>query len=75
MLMPGDMPKLPQEVSALFFGGISLASEPCADAYAALLDREATDRAVMIDPNIRPRFIKDIARYRARLDRMWRRRI
>ncbi|MBY6142053.1 carbohydrate kinase [Leisingera daeponensis] len=70
MLESGDMPKLPQEVSALFFGGISLASEPCADAYAALLDREATDRAVMIDPNIRPRFIKDIARYRARLDRM-----
>ncbi|MFW8594303.1 carbohydrate kinase family protein [Cribrihabitans neustonicus] len=70
MLEPAAMPKLPAEISALFFGGISLASEPCAEAYAVLLEREGQGRAVMIDPNIRPRFIKDITRYRARLDRM-----
>ncbi|WP_323776947.1 carbohydrate kinase [Leisingera sp.] len=70
MLKPSDMPRLPAEVSALFFGGISLASEPCAEAYSALLEREGPDRAVMIDPNIRPRFIQDIKQYRARLDRM-----
>ena len=70
MLQPEDMPTLPHEISALFFGGISLACEPSADAYAALLAQEAARCVVMIDPNIRPRFIQDIDRYRARLDRM-----
>ncbi|WP_298905062.1 carbohydrate kinase [uncultured Aliiroseovarius sp.] len=70
MLDPADIPALSPEVSALFFGGISLACEPSADAYAALLAQEAAQRVVMIDPNIRPRFIQDIDRYRARLDRM-----
>ena len=70
MLTPIDMPTLPGEVTALYFGGISLACEPGADAYAVLLGREGGNRAVMIDPNIRPGFIRDIDRYRARLDRM-----
>lgn len=70
MLTPEDMPRLPDEVSALYFGGISLAIEPGAEAYAALLEREAAARAVMLDPNIRPGFVRDIDRYRARLDRM-----
>ncbi|CUH41886.1 carbohydrate kinase family protein [Ruegeria atlantica] len=70
MLMPEDMPKQLPAVSALYFGGISLACEPCADAYAALLERHGSDRAVMLDPNIRPGFIKDQSRYRTRLNRM-----
>lgn len=70
MLGPEDMPALSSEVSALYFGGISLACEPAADAYAELLERNAGAQAVMLDPNIRPGFIRDIARYRARLDRM-----
>lgn len=70
MITPGDMPALSAEVSALYFGGISLACEPGADAYADLLARNAEGRAVMIDPNIRPGFIKDIERYRQRLDWM-----
>ncbi|WP_425081943.1 carbohydrate kinase family protein [Ruegeria arenilitoris] len=70
MLMPEDMPDQLPAISALYFGGISLACEPCADAYAALLDRQGADRAVMIDPNIRPDFIKDQTRYRTRLNRM-----
>lgn len=65
-----DMPTLSDEVSALFFGGISLASEPGADAYAALMAREHSGHTVMLDPNIRPGFIEDAARYRARLDRL-----
>lgn len=71
MLTPVDLPTLSSTVNALYFGGISLASEPGADAYAALLKREGGDRAVMIDPNIRPAFIRDEAGYRARLDRMF----
>lgn len=70
MLTPADLPTLPDDVSALYFGGISLACEPGADAYAALVAREGGSRAVMIDPNIRPGFIRDINRYRTRLDQM-----
>lgn len=70
MIAEPDLPTLSEEVTALFFGGISLAVEPCADTYAALLAREGATRAVMMDPNIRPGFIKDAGRYRERLARM-----
>lgn len=68
-LGPEDLPALDDRVEALFFGGISLVSEPQADSYAALCAR-ARERVVMVDPNIRPDFITDEARYRARLDTM-----
>lgn len=70
MLTEVDMPPLPDEIDTLFFGGISLACEPCADAYAHLLHTESAKRVVMIDPNVRPSFIQDEARYRARLTAM-----
>ena len=38
MISTADMPALPDQVSALFFGGISLAAEPGADTYAGLLE-------------------------------------
>ncbi len=65
-----DLPDLPSDISALYFGGISLCSEPGADAYLALAVRAAPTRAIMLDPNIRPGFISDEARYRARLNEM-----
>lgn len=70
MLQPADLLPVPPDVSALYFGGISLACEPCADTYAHLLVSEGKTRAVMIDPNIRPSFIKDVERYRSRMDQM-----
>lgn len=70
MLRPDDMPGLPSDIAALFFGGISLACEPGAEAYGALLHREAEGRLVMLDPNIRPGFIDDVDRYRVRLGNM-----
>jgi fructokinase len=70
MLDPAALPVLPENVQALFFGGISLISEPCARAYEALMAREAFARVTMLDPNIRPGFITDEAAYRARLGRM-----
>ncbi|TQS72583.1 carbohydrate kinase [Rhodobacteraceae bacterium] len=70
MIAPEDLPVLPETVGTLYFGGISLACEPGADTYAALLEREGDTRAVMIDPNIRPGFIQDEARYRQRLEAM-----
>lgn len=68
MLSPEDAPDM-GGITALFVGGISLAVEPCAQAYEALaLANPALP--MMIDPNIRPGFIRDEAAFRARLDRL-----
>jgi len=70
MVRPADLPATLPGVDALFFGGISLAVEPCAEAYEALCLREGGRLPVMMDPNIRPGFIRDEARFRARIARM-----
>jgi fructokinase len=70
MLAESDIPALDNSVEALFFGCISLAVEPCAATYEALMTREGGTRVTMLDPNIRAGFIQDEAVYRARLDRM-----
>ncbi len=70
MLSPADLPAIPDSVSTLFFGGISLAVEPCAAAYEELLNRTAENKTIMLDPNVRPGFIADEAAYRDRMDRM-----
>lgn len=58
------------EANALFFGGISLVGDGCGEAYEALMLREAPARVTMIDPNIRPSFIRDEVAYRTRIERM-----
>ena len=65
-----DMPAVPVSTTALFFGGISLCSEPGADAYLALAEKAAPKHTIMLDPNVRPGFVKNEASYRARLNRM-----
>lgn len=70
MLQVDELPQLPDEISALYFGGISLACEPSADTFAALQERECARRVVMLDVNVRPGFINDVGRYRQRLERM-----
>lgn len=70
MLTAEDMPELPESVSTIFCGGISLMVEPGGAAYEALFLREAAKRVTMLDPNIRPSFIADEAAYRARIERM-----
>lgn len=70
MLQTADTPAPAAAVKALYFGGISLACEPGADAYADYAVQHGASRAVMIDPNIRPGFIQDADRYRARLAKM-----
>jgi fructokinase len=57
-------------VRAAFFGGISLAAEPCAEAHAALMSRLAPRAVTMLDPNVRPGFVADEAAYRARVGAM-----
>ncbi|MBR9864739.1 MAG: carbohydrate kinase [Rhodobacteraceae bacterium] len=70
MIVPDDLPQLPDDINALFFGGISLACMPCAQTYEALLTSQGDGRVIMIDPNIRANFIADEAAYRTRLKRM-----
>lgn len=69
-LRKGDLPVIPKTVDCLFFGGISLAAGPSADAFAALMERETTQRVTMIDPNIRPNFITDRAAFQSRIQTM-----
>ncbi len=68
MLSRDDLPPA-DAAQALFFGGISLVSEPAADSYADLCTG-AGDVPVMVDPNVRPDFITDEPRYRTRLKAM-----
>jgi fructokinase len=68
-----DLSPLSDDVRALYFGGISLACEPCADTYLALMQYAGDAPLIMVDPNIRPGFITDQARYRARLDQVFER--
>lgn len=71
MLAQDQLPRLPAEVSTLFFGGISLVNDPAASTYEALQARESAARVTMIDPNIRPGFIAGQEdSYRARIERM-----
>lgn len=69
MLSAQDLPPLPDTISTLFFGGISLVNDPAATAYATL-QAQAGDRVTMLDPNIRPSFITDEAAYRNRITKM-----
>lgn len=68
MITPEDLPEVTAD--AVFVGGISLAVEPCADAYEALAAKATKTAVVMMDPNVRPGFIKDADHYRARITRM-----
>ncbi|MEO1001229.1 MAG: carbohydrate kinase [Pseudomonadota bacterium] len=70
MLQSADIPPLPAEVGALFFGGISLIAEPSATTLEALQAAEGEGRLTMLDPNVRPAFVSDPASYRARIGRM-----
>jgi len=59
---------LPDTVTALQFGSISLVQEPGAGAYEALMRREAGRRVMVLDPNIRPGLIANRAAYIARME-------
>jgi fructokinase len=65
-------PALSPTFKALVFGGISLIHPPAADAFEALAAREAGQRLIWLDLNIRPGLITVAGPYRARLDRMMR---
>ena len=68
-----DMPPIGDAVKALHFGSLSLARQPAASAFAALMAREADRRIISFDPNIRAGLIEDEADYRKRLDTFFKR--
>ena len=70
MLTEADLPALGPSISAMLFGAISLIQEPCGSTYEALMAREHSTRVTMLDPNIRPDFIPNTERHRARMMRM-----
>ncbi|GAA3853081.1 carbohydrate kinase [Celeribacter arenosi] len=70
MLSLQDLPTLPADIGTVFCGGISLPVEPCGAVYEKLFVDASATRVTMIDPNIRPGFIRDEARYRARIEHM-----
>ena len=68
-LAVGELPtRLPASVQALHFGSISLVLEPGASSLEALLRREAGQRLISLDPNVRPGLIQDRDRYRTRFE-------
>ncbi|MDA5095866.1 carbohydrate kinase [Aliiroseovarius sp. KMU-50] len=67
MIAPSDLPTVIKGVSALYFGGISLACGPGADTYMHFAQTHARNAVVMIDPNIRPSFITDEPSFRDRI--------
>jgi fructokinase len=58
------------DVNALHVGTLGLVFEPMATTIAAVVDREHTNRLIMVDPNIRPTVVNGAAGYQARLDRI-----
>lgn len=70
MLRSDNLPKEP-DCTAAFFGGISLASEPCGSSFEILFQQlRKAGKVLMLDPNIRPDIITNETAYRNRLERM-----
>lgn len=65
-----DFSPVPDHVSLLLFGGISLCNDPIGSSLVMLARSVQKDKLVMLDLNIRPGFAEDETAYRARLDEM-----
>lgn len=60
--------RLPADVRALHVGSLGLLLQPMATTIAGLVNREASGRVVIVDPNIRATMIRDEQAYRRRLE-------
>ena len=67
-LTADELPEPTANVRAVFIGGISLAGS-AAHAFEDFAGRIG-DRALMIDPNVRPAFARDEDAYRRRIERL-----
>ncbi|NDL64922.1 carbohydrate kinase family protein [Acerihabitans arboris] len=70
MLAHSDLPAPDNDTTACLFGGVSLIAEPCGGVYEALMAREAPQRVMFLDPNIRANLMTDREKHLARLRRM-----
>lgn len=68
LLRPQDLPAALPPGAALHLGSISLLLEPTASTLAGLLAREAGQRLISLDPNVRPFLIPDKAAYLRKLE-------
>jgi fructokinase len=66
---PRPLPELPPGTAFLHFGSTSLLQEPAASAIEAVVGAEHGRRVVLLDPNVRPDLVPDLAAYRARFSR------
>ena len=67
-LTPAMLPsRLNESVTALHVGTLGLMLEPMASTLFDLVERESSQRFVMLDPNVRPAVITDSDAYRARI--------
>ncbi len=64
------LPPLPDDAWALHLGTLALGIDPPARAFEALIDREAGDRSIILDPNVRPSIFGDVEAYRRRFERL-----
>jgi len=69
-LRPDELPRLPEAAWAVHVGTLALAIDPPAEAFEALVDREAGQRRIVLDPNVRPAIFGDPAGYRRRFERL-----
>lgn len=63
---PRPLPDLPPETVFLHFGSISLLQEPAASSIEAIVAAHAGRKIIVLDPNVRPSLIPDLAAYRER---------
>ncbi|MGU3400928.1 carbohydrate kinase family protein [Brucellaceae bacterium D45D] len=70
MLSEGDIPPIDDGIKAMLFGCISLISEPCGSVYEALMTRDAQNRVMFLDPNIRASFVTNREAHLQRMKRM-----
>lgn len=69
-LAPNELPPLATGAWALHAGTLSLALDPPASAFEALVQREADARCIVLDPNVRPEIFGDRDTYRRRFERL-----
>jgi len=67
LLLPEDLPSTLPSGAALHFGSFSLILEPGASALESLMRREARQRLISLDPNVRPFLIPNREAYIERL--------
>ena len=70
VLVPGEMPRLPDDIRALQFGSYSMVIEPTGSTLRALAAQERGNRLLAYDPNVRLNVEPDIGRWRTVVDEM-----